>query len=141
MPSHPVSLAYAPSRFARQFLSVAMLCAIAACSSRGGAASAPAVDQTLITREELVASSATNLFDAVQRLRANWLRTRGTDSFETPTVIQVYLDNQRVGGVEQLRQLSPLNVSTLRHYDGIQATARWGINHGAGAIVVTTLRR
>ena len=109
--------------------------------ARSTTSSARSVDQTTITREELLGSSATTLFDAVQRLRANWLRPRGTDSIEKSSVIQVYMDNIRLGGVEQLRQISPVTVASLRHYDGIQATARWGIDHAAGAIAITTLSR
>ena len=98
------------------------------------------VDHSVITPEELHARNFTNLYDAIQALRGNWLRTRGNDSFETPSIIQVYLDNQRMGGLEQLRSLNPRSVYSVQYFDGIAATARWGLNHGAGAIFVTSQR-
>lgn len=80
------------------------------------------------------------MFDAIQALRGNWLRTRGTDSMKDPSAIQVYLDNQRLGGVEQLRALSPRTIAQARRFDGIEATSRWGMDHGAGVIMLTSVR-
>lgn len=116
---------------------------VSACSSAGtpGAAKAPGTDQTLITRADLDKVNATNLYDAVQSLRGNWLRPRAADSFEKPSVIQVYQDNVRIGGVTELRAIPPRIVVSVRWYDPIQATARWGVDHGAGAIFVVTAGR
>lgn len=114
-----------------------------ACSAKAGApaaSSAPGTSATVIQRSELLAREFTNMFDAIQALRGNWLRNRGSDSFSQPTAIQVYLDNQRMGGIEQLRAISPRTVAQVRHFDGIEATSRWGMDHGAGVIAITTAR-
>lgn len=94
----------------------------------------------VIPRNELLAREFTNMFDAIQALRGNWLRDRGSDSFNKPTTIQVYLDNQRLGGIEQLRTINPRTVAQVRRFDGIEATSRWGMDHGAGVIAITTAR-
>jgi len=77
---------------------------------------------------------------AIEALRSNWLRERGPDSFSTPGHVQVYLDDSRVGGVETLRMLSLANVLFIRHVNGVDAAARWGLDHGQGVILVSTRR-
>jgi hypothetical protein len=44
----------------------------------------------------------------------------------------------RLGGVETLRTIVVRPVSYIRHYNGIDATARWGLDHGSGVIYVST---
>jgi hypothetical protein len=119
---------------------VLLTLAASGCAGAGQSGGAPAVDQTLITRVDLDKVNATNLFDAIMALRGNWLRPRASDSFDKPSVLQVYQDNQRIGGVNELRLIQPRDVASVRFYDGIQATARWGMDHAAGAIAVTLAR-
>ena len=111
-----------------------------ACASGSGSGSAPSASASVIQRNELLAREFTNMFDAIQALRGNWLRGRGSDSFQNPSTIQVYLDNQRLGGIEQLPAISPRTVAQVRRYDGIEATSRWGMDHGSGVIAITTAR-
>jgi hypothetical protein len=99
----------------------------------------PKSDRSVLTREQLIANHFSTVYDAVQGLRSNWLQTRGADSFSSPTEVKVYLDNTLLGGVETLRAIAPTSISYIRYYDGIAATTRWGLGHGAGAIYVSTL--
>src|SRR5215217_5079050 len=85
-------------------------------------------DRNLITQSQLSEYHFTNAFEAVQALRSNWLLTRGTDSFRSPSQVWVYQDNIRLGGVESLRAISLQTVAFIRHYDGISATGRWGLD-------------
>ena len=101
------------------------------------------VDQQLITRDVIRSTQYTNMYDVVLALRSNWLRARPAESIQgqSPS-IQVYLDNQRLaGGAEELRQLSPTNIESVRYFDPITASARWGMDHGAGAIYVLTAKK
>ena len=82
-----------------------------------------------------------NLYDVVRALRGNWLRARAAESFGKSSEMQVYLDMQRIGTVDELRTMSPMNILTVRFFDPIQASARWGMDHGAGALLVTTTKR
>jgi len=52
--------------------------------------------------------------------------------------IKVYLDGSLMGGPEQLRQIQVRSISSIRFLDGLEATNRWGLDHGLGAIVVST---
>lgn len=95
-------------------------------------------DRQVLDRDEIRATQFTNLYDVVLALRGNWLRVRSADSFAKSMTIQLYLDAQRLTGVEELRQMNPTNIASIRYLDPIQAGARYGLDHGAGAILVTT---
>lgn len=95
-------------------------------------------DMNLITRAQLLEHDFTTAADAVAALHSNWLHTRGTDSFSTPSQVQVYVDGMRYGGVETLASIAVGSISFIRYYDGITASARWGLDHGQGVIFVST---
>lgn len=98
----------------------------------------PSPDLTVITRGQLLQNHFHDVYDAVASMRANWLQLRGPDSFVRPSQILVYLDDIRVGGIETLHSIPIGSVQYLRHIDGLEATSRWGVDHGAGVIFVST---
>lgn len=95
-------------------------------------------DQRTLMAEELRASGYQDAFSAVQALRPQWLWTRGTTSINQAETVKVYLDGSLMGGVEQLRQIPVRSIASIRHLDGLEATNRWGLDHGLGAIMVST---
>jgi hypothetical protein len=108
----------------------------------GGGASPPAgADRFLITGEDIRDASVTNALEAVNLFHPEWLVRRGQGIFQADESddIRVYLDEVPLGGVETLQGLSPLIIDFIRFYDPQRATARWGANHGRGAIQVVTL--
>ncbi|MGH7568540.1 MAG: hypothetical protein ACREL9_06160 [Gemmatimonadales bacterium] len=85
-------------------------------------------DETVVTSEELRgAADAPNLYEAVKRLRPQWLA--GVD-------VVVYVSNRRYGGSEALRQLLPSTVASLRYFTPSAAQQRFGSGHPHGAIQV-----
>ena len=123
----------------RALVLAAVLSAAAGCAPKSAAVqSGPRVDRNILTPETLRGQTYTNAYEAIEALRLNWLKPRGTDSFNTPSVVMVYLDNVKLGGVESLRGLQLANVQLIRHYDANQANARWGVGHAQGAIQVIT---
>jgi len=112
-----------------------LLCTACATSSAGARARG---DRNVITRAQLQEHNFRTAWDAVEALRSNWLLTKGTDSFQAPGQVQVYQDDNRVGGVEALRWISTQDIAYIRYYDGISASGRWGLNHGQGVIFVST---
>ena len=90
-----------------------------------------------ITAAELQNSAYPTAFEVVQALRPGWLRLRGATSFRTEYV-RVYLDGSLLGAPEQLRNITTRSISSMRFLDGVAATERWGLDHGQGAIVVST---
>jgi hypothetical protein len=120
---------------------------VASCSAAPQGAGGPvpsksvnddARDRSILTRAQFGANQFSTAFDAIVSLRSNWLKTRGPDSFQNPTQVRVYLDNSSLGDTETLRTIAINTVVYIRYFDGVQATARWGLDHGAGVIYVST---
>lgn len=99
---------------------------------------APTHDMSLITQADLQSNNFRDAYDAVVALHANWLNERGQDSMLYPSQVIVYLDEMKLGGVDALHSIAASSIGFLRHYDGLEATSRWGLNHGAGVIYVST---
>jgi hypothetical protein len=95
-------------------------------------------DRTIITQEQLRAHPYPSAYEAVEALRSNWFLSKGPDSFQRPTTVRVYLDNQSMGTIEALKSIPVGGVAYMRYYDGISASSRWGLDHGAGVIYVST---
>lgn len=121
----------------------------------------------LITREQLSEPRYSNVYMLVEALHNNWLQQRraapadrsraGMDSTSGKAQytadysgagksllgsaggIQVYVDGTRVGGVDMLKQLSPLDLYSVRRMSPNDAQGRFGIGNGDGAIIVTTM--
>ena len=109
------------------------LVAAPACSSRSRPEGPPASDYNTLTAAELSQRQFYSALDAVQTLRPIWLNVRGA-----PDPVQVYIDDNHVGSLEVLRTLRIPSIVSLRHIDGIQASARYGEGHQGGVILVTT---
>ena len=110
--------------------------AVSGCGAR--TTSGPIADRSVLVADQFVDRGFNNLYDVVQALRANWLNARGPDSFTSPSVVQVYLDDNHLGGIESLRAIDVRPIGFLRYFDGVSAMARWGIGHGAGVVYVST---
>lgn len=118
---------------------------VAACASPGTSqrTEGPRRDPELITQEELAATTATMLYDAVRALRPAWMqRSRPTAVLQQHQAqLLVYVDGARYGTIESLRQLSTSGVASVRFFSPGAAQARFGTGHLLGAIEVTTLPR
>jgi glutaredoxin-related protein len=118
-------------------LFAALLLASLGCGS-ARSSSSPRTDRSVITKEQILQHRFANAYEAVEALHSNWLITKVTDSFNSPSQIRVYVDATFFGGVETLRSINPNNIQSIRHFDGVAATARWGLDHGQGVILVST---
>jgi hypothetical protein len=120
-------------------IALVALLAIPACSTKAARSSAR-VDSRMITLEEMRSAGYQDALTTVQSLRPNWLNSRGASSITQQETIKVYLDGSLLGGPEYLSQITMRSISTIRFLDGLEATQRWGLDHGLGAIVVSTRR-
>jgi len=96
-------------------------------------------DADVITAAEIEESHAANAYDAIQKLRGNFLSNRGkvtilTSASPLPTV---YVDGIEYGGLDQLRNIPAQQVATIRLYRA-WASGKYGPNHPAGIIEVTS---
>lgn len=135
---------------------VATLAGGVACSSNPGPASGATSTRnpSLITEQEVVAASASNAYELVERLRPQWLRAGGVGAITnvgTGGMMQggaaitrytlVYLDNVKLGTPETLRSISASGVKSIRFLSAERAAATLpdlGRDPINGAIVVTT---
>ena len=117
-------------------LAASLLCA--ACLSKASQSTRGRLDRTVITRDQMLQSNYSSVYDAVAALRSLWLQPRGPDSFVSPSVVWVYIDGARVGDVAVLKTVQPRMINTVRFYDGPSATSRWGVDNAAGVIHLST---
>ena len=92
---------------------------------------------------EIEAADAQNAYELVQRLRPRWLVERTDRSIRLPTVILVYLDGARLGGVEELRDLALPLIHSMRVLDAAEAGTLPGLGsqHVERVIMVHSHRR
>jgi len=140
LPRHSPRVTSPPTSPGHSMKTTAGIALLVLCAACAGSAprTEPPPDRNTITREQLAEHHFRSAYDAVAALRRNWLETRGPDSFSTPSQVLVYIDNVRVGGVETLRSIAISSISSIQHFDGLAASARWGLDHGAGVILVST---
>jgi hypothetical protein len=81
--------------------------------------------------QEAISNGVGNAYDLVTRLHPNWLRSTGSRG------VQVWLDNQRYGGVTTLRNVSLTSVTSIRYMRPSEAQAQFGLDNQGGAIVLS----
>jgi hypothetical protein len=111
---------------------------VACSSSSKSSTPSPRSDRNVLTLEEISRAGSQDAYSAVQALRPHWLSVRGPSSFRQQATVKVYLDGNLMGGPDNLRQISIHSISSMRHMDGLEATQRYGLDHGQGAILVFT---
>jgi hypothetical protein len=88
-----------------------------------------------LTAPEIERVGAGTAYEAVARLRPTFLTwTRAS----IPVARPVYVDGMPVGGLEQLKDIPANVIREIRLFSSIEATARFGTGHSAGAVVVST---
>jgi len=100
----------------------------------------------LFAATELRRSIATNALEAVEMDRPEWTKSQREDEARQGTSARtgpvesislvVYVGDERVGGIETLRDIAIPEVAELRFYDSRDARRRWGAEHRYGAIEV-----
>lgn len=116
----------------------AALVSAAGCATSGGGTAEPS-NRNILTREEMAEVSATNVYEAVERLRPRWLQIRASRSMIGSTEIVVFMNRSLLGGPDVLRQFLPANVARLRYMDGPTASTQLaGLGGRAveGAIII-----
>ncbi|HET7321638.1 MAG TPA: hypothetical protein VFI96_04015 [Longimicrobiaceae bacterium] len=125
----------------RTFLSGTLLALLTACGP-GIYRATPGRDASVITRPEIEQSPAPNAFLIVQRLRPQWLhRARPHTIREGDEEVMVFLGAARLGGLDELRNLSTLSIQKIEYLSAAAAQQRFGAGLLNGAIVVTPAER
>ena len=124
----------------RTVLVVPLLLMLTGCASAVTEKATPSHSRNLLSLEELEGSGLQTAFTAIQSLRPQWLRKRGPASVNVPMDIRVYLDSNRMGGPDFLRNISVNDIASISYMNGMEATQRYGLDHGMGAIIVVSKR-
>lgn len=114
----------------------AMLSGCAA-SGTGSGARGP---RNVLSHEEIATINVATAYDAVQQLRPEYLRTRGTISVQSPNpeYAVVYINGVRAGGLDALQRIRASDVQDMRYLSASEATTRYGTGHAGGVIEVRT---
>ncbi|GAC1415049.1 MAG: hypothetical protein NVSMB53_13380 [Gemmatimonadaceae bacterium] len=125
-------------------LRFATLVAVIACASSPTAGNGARHLPDQVSSGEIASSGATNAYELIQRLRPNWLRSPNIGSIgggARSQVIVVYLDGQRLGDIDSLRNLSAVGVTSMQWLDATKAATvlhEVGSDPIAGAIIIRT---
>ena len=98
-------------------------------------------DSQVITEDEIVASRASNAYEVIHKLRANFLTSRGQTSFNRTaanTYPTVYLDDQEFGPISVLSSIPAAQIAMIRLYRVSEANLKYGTHGLTGVIAITT---
>jgi len=96
-------------------------------------------DRNVITETEIMQMPSVSLYDLIQKVRPDFLRSRGASSFsDTKTEYPVvFVDGRLYGDMASLRTLVSSQISQVRYYDAMAAQAKFGVIKASGVIDVT----
>jgi len=96
-----------------------------------------------VYRDELVASGASSLYDALVRTRGLYFNTRGTSSLVDPPTdaILVFRAGAVMGTTESLRIMRPSDVSVVRHLSAVETWQKYGRRVSVGGFEVELATR
>ena len=118
---------------------LAAVLAVAACHQPVAGAPGSA-SRNVITREEIDASDANNVYELITRLRGEYLNDRGKISIKSNTHSRavVFLNDQEYGILETMRNIPKNRIAEVRYYSGIDAVARFGSQYGGGVVLLVS---
>lgn len=99
-------------------------------------------NSSVITEDEIADSRASNVYEVIHKLRANFLTNRGRTSINDtlspyPTV---YVDDQEYGPISTLSSIPASQVAMIRLYRVSEANEKYGTHNLGGVIAITTKR-
>lgn len=83
-------------------------------------------------------ADASTVYEAVARLRPNWLAAHGVTSTTNSTTTEyatVFVDGVLYGDLNTLRNLQAYHVADIRYYDITQSGAKYGIRGGSSGVI------
>ena len=119
-------------------LAFALAVTLAGCTS-AGATRPRSGSGAILSQEQLERANSDNLYDAIMKLRPEWLTSRGPTSVTdaTPTAVDIYMNGSMLGKADYLRQVRLLDVTEVKYWDAGSASARFGMGHPRGVIEIT----
>lgn len=134
----------------QSFCVVSLVLVLVACSASTGAGTArrnvasyrpysTAPTPSIITVDELLKVNANDLYQAVQRLRPEFLNRRNPAVRQSAGfTADVYVDDRYYGGINSLASFRPWEVREVRLVSQVESAVRYGSAHYGGTIMVRT---
>ena len=118
---------------------VLVMCALlVGCAASAGGSGQTRSSSNVLLRAEIEGTGVTNLHDAIQQLRPQFLRTRGNTSIMgAADQIKVYLNGTELGGISTLQTIQASSVERVEFVRGPDTAVRFGLDNPAGVIAVT----
>jgi hypothetical protein len=118
---------------------VSAIFALVACAGASTQTGSTREARNVLTQEQLVATNSDNLYDAISKLRPDWLTSRGPTSVTnaSPTLPSVFMSGSMLGRADYLRDMRVTDVTEVRYYEPGPASARFGMGHPRGVIEVS----
>jgi len=116
-----------------------LLLFLSACQSAPGAGGGSRPSPNLITEAELTDIPALTAYQAIQRLRPGWLRTRASSIRGASGVrytAQIFVDGVPRGDLDVLNGIDVRDVKEMRYLSASDATTRYGTGYPGGTIEV-----
>jgi hypothetical protein len=115
---------------------LSLIVALAACTHRPSEGIPMRSLRNVITKDQIDSTSATNVYDLIARLHADFLKDRGKTSIKTNQRDRavVFLNDQEYGIPETLRNLQPDRFMEIRYFSGTDAASKFGSQYGGGVI-------
>ena len=111
-------------------------CAPASATSGKSHTSAVPRRANFLAAAEILSAHADNMtaYDALARLRPNWLNSHGMTSFDPrgSEFAVVFVDGHPYGGLNSLHEIPAYQVADFRYYDVTEAGATFGLKAGTG---------
>ena len=122
----------------RRLAIAAPLCALLACATHRAHVASDVGALDVVGRDELVASRASTVYEALMRVRPTLLWTRGQSSLlNAPRDgVLVFQTGVLLGGPEVLQSMPPSAVRCVRRLSPVQAYQRYGRRVAAAALEI-----
>ncbi|MGH7517453.1 MAG: hypothetical protein ACREOC_08285 [Gemmatimonadales bacterium] len=115
-------------------------------------------DRKVVTAEEVSEANVNTAYEAVQKLRSDWLRqgqrqmtvygrtgragetsvqdAAGTLNESSPVKLAVFVDGTELGGPEELHRIPSNRIEEMRFLSGSDAQQQYGSRYGGGLIQI-----
>ena len=124
----------------RPFYLLALTAAIACASAGTSTGGSAGHDYNVITAGEVAASTAQNAYEMINKIRPQYLKTRGrtTVLLDTPDRASVFMDGVLFGTPDALKTIATSQIREVRFYPATDAGIKFGSQYGAGVIDIKT---
>jgi hypothetical protein len=127
----------------RRTLLASLLAFTAGCASAGGGSGASSGgDPNILTAAEISSAKAgeSSIYDAIQRLRPQFFRTRGRLGNEPGGDISVSVDGGPLNTTDAPHNIPATTVKEIRYLSANDAAQRYGVRANSGPVILVTQR-